>query len=542
MKTLEFALQVNHAQQATLNCWLESLRWVWNEGLRLCQEFDRYSAWDKHSKSWTACCPRFGDEKIRWIKQEDTWIAAPYSPIATKRNPTRFFCPLPPAKEYRQPQLPNISEFSLAAAFAHKRHPDKPWLKAIPANFIRGVTQSLNTAWQRYKKGEMGEPRFKGKSHPLETLTNNDAKIIRRDGDRLKIPNLGWIKVRGLSKRWKDATICSLRLVRRASGWVAHLAGYTADDNKDKATPIQESAFPKPSQPLVGVALIGKGGLHHATDLKAQRVGNFSLKEAKKLERLQRKLARQEYLSNRWTRTKVAIGKLHEKIRLRRKNWNHKLSTFLVRTYATLVMQAIKPGAKRRPEPIPVNTDPPQWAENGATVRSLKNRTIADLGQGQFISFVKQKAIKAGREVVEVASDAKLFGTELAQKLREDFISSRGYDKCLSKLKRLKEGLSSSVQGEGEQSPYLPAGETTPTSSTSTRKQKNQGRSPKKAFRVKDTASSNGSEVLENTLTTEVASATHYQSHEELDSNSHREGYLNFSLEDKTKSGFEQPP
>lgn len=480
MKTLEFALHPNSSQQASLSGWLEALRWVWNEGLRLCLEFDRYSAWDKQSKTWTACCPRFGDEKIRWLKEGDNWIAAPYSPIATRRNPTRFFCPLPPAKEYRQPQLPNISEFSLASAFAHKRHPDKPWLKAIPANFIRGVTQSLNTAWQRYKKGEQGEPRFKGRGNSLETLTNNDAKIIKRDGDRLKIPNLGWIRLKELTQRWGETAISSLKICQRPSGWYVQLSGE-----------LPEKSFPNPSRPVAGVALICKGA-HHATHYKRQTIqyrphqlerklhrlerqlaqqpneGSEQLLEGLKakisraytliqarvhklearLLRLQRQLARQQFLSSNWQRTKKEIGKLHEQIRLRRRNLNHKLSTFLVRQYDTLAIQKIKPGPKKRPQPVPINTDPQQWAENGALERSRKNRYIADLGIGQFVSFVKSKAEKAGRKVVEVATETGLFGQELARKLQTEYISGRRYDECESELMPVKGGDSPSVQQE----------------------------------------------------------------------------------------------
>jgi putative transposase len=453
MKTLEFALHLNSSQQATLNGWLESLRWVWNEGVRLCLEFDRYSAWDKQSKTWSACCPRFGDEKIRWIKDEGNWIAAPYSPIATRRNPTRLFCPLPPAKEYRQPHLPNISEFSLASAFAHKRHPDKPWLKAIPANFIRGVTQSLNTAWQRYKKGEMGEPRFKGKSRPLETLTNNDAKIIKRDGDRLMIPNLGWLRVRDLTERFGEVAICTLKICKRPSGWYVQLTG----DLPQKQL--------KPSNRVVGVAFTDKN-CHHITD-NGKRVEppRYMAASAKKLARLQCKLSRQQFLGQNWEKTKQQIGRLHEKIRLQRRNFNHKLSTYLVRTYGAIAVQQISHGPKRRPEPKVVNGE---YAPNGALERTIKNRYLVDLGTGQFVSFIQQK-VKDQDRTFAAKSTPKGIATAqgVAERIRSELVSTgsgRIYPECAGEVMPVKGGESPSVQQEPGQPGHASVAGTTQSS------------------------------------------------------------------------------
>ena len=56
MRTVEFKLSLNQSQQVKVDSWLNTLRWVWNRGLHLLEEFNRNARWDKDSKSWVPCC------------------------------------------------------------------------------------------------------------------------------------------------------------------------------------------------------------------------------------------------------------------------------------------------------------------------------------------------------------------------------------------------------------------------------------------------------------------------------------------------------
>lgn len=162
MKTNEYKLYLNQTQQRTIHGWMESLRWVWNEGLGLLKELDAFSHYDKYSKG------------------QNRWIAISYTPIAFLK-PYRSFCPV--SQDWKEPCLSNASAFGLAAYFAHKRHPDKPWLQAIPANFIRGVTTALATAWEQYKKKtQRGIPRFKRFGETFSTCScSPDQKRLERN-------------------------------------------------------------------------------------------------------------------------------------------------------------------------------------------------------------------------------------------------------------------------------------------------------------------------------------------------------------------------
>jgi transposase len=57
MRTLEFGLYPTKSQELQLFAWLELHRRIWNYGLALLIELDRFTAYDKASKARLPCCP-----------------------------------------------------------------------------------------------------------------------------------------------------------------------------------------------------------------------------------------------------------------------------------------------------------------------------------------------------------------------------------------------------------------------------------------------------------------------------------------------------
>jgi putative transposase len=436
---------------------MDSLRWVWNHGLELIQEVDSFTYWDKHTKTLVPCCPL--PWEYRWFKDGDSWVAAPYSSITARGKQYRSVCPIPQA--HREPRLRKVSAFELAAYFAHKRHPDKEWLTQVPSGFIRGITQSLVVAWDKYKKGERKAPRFKSKTNGYKTITHDDPKKLALDGNYLKIPRIGKVKVRGLLKRWGETEIRALRICKRPSGWYLQLVGEVSN------------TLCKPSTKAVGVAFSGSG-LHHATDRKKVKAPGFLNRQQKRLARLQRKQARQQPGSSNQQKTKRRIGKLHERVRLQRRNFNHKLSTYMVRAFGLIAIQKTWHGPKRRPEPKVVGGE---YVPNGATLRAIENRYRADLGVGQFVGFIKQKALLAGRELIEVpASDSSLQGQELASSIRSEALVAFGgvYGVCAPEVMPVKGSPRESVQQEsGKPEHRSEATAATSSKKTASRKQTN---------------------------------------------------------------------
>lgn len=102
----------------------------------------------------------------------------------------------------------------------------------------------------------------------------------------------------------------------------------------------------------------------------------------KKLVKLQRKLSKKKEGSNNRNKARLKVARLHAKISDIRKDFNHKLSTKLVRENQTLYVESL------------------------AVKDMMKNRklskAISDVGWGQFLTFLSYKSEWYGRELVGI--------------------------------------------------------------------------------------------------------------------------------------------
>ena len=425
MKTLEFKLRLNRAERETVNQWLSTLRWVWNEGLGLLIECDRYSAFNKtdapegETKEQKAIrlrrapmCP-IGWE-YRYLKQGDEWIPVPYSERAYVK-PYRPFCPLRSHHEhgaesdqpwdYHEPKLNHPSLYDLQGYFTHKNHPNNDRLKDVPANFIRGTLHSLSTAWDRYKGRKGGQPKFKRKGQTGGSLIHEDGKAIVVKGDTVRVPKLGIFRVRGLIKRWGNTQIKVLKVMKRPSGYYLQLTGELPEK---PMKPRSFGASQRESHPLKLTIQQRDGVLAvREFDGREYRPAPEDVKLLNRLKELQQQLSRQNYLSKNWYKTKEKIGKIHETLRLRGRNYNQKLSTYIVRTHGDIEIEAGKIGMIDAPETILSRVDPPHYEPNGAERVADINKQRSAKRSGQFVELISQKAKKNGREVSRVKPEKK---------------------------------------------------------------------------------------------------------------------------------------
>ncbi len=403
MRTLEFRLYPTRPQAQQLEAWLELHRRIWNFGLSLLQELDSFSAYDKASKTRAPCCPL--PWVYRYVKPTDdtpapageSWLRFPYSEVR-RHSRAGLCCPIP--QDYRPPRLNGDSSLSLNTFFAKKNH--KAWieLQGCPNTVIRGTLQALGTAWAEYRSGKrdaMGRtrrpPRFKSARFPITTLSDIDCKKSAHvDGDTVKLPVLGEVRIKGNrdGRRWpSDLTVCTYRIQREPSGWYLLLVG----------------DIPAPTVRETGLAVgIDAGVAHTLTTSTGKHIDGPAALAAslRKLERLQQQMARQEKGGANWRKTVEKIKRTHEKIRRTRKLFAHKASTFLLRTYGTVVIEDLKlSNMVRRPAPKPAE-DGQSFLPNQAAAKSGLNRSMLDAGLGQLRTMLEAKGKERGRLVMAV--------------------------------------------------------------------------------------------------------------------------------------------
>jgi putative transposase len=392
MKTIEFKFTPNRQQEATLNEWLSALKWVWNQSLRLAEDFERFQAWDKVSKSYVPCCP-IGWE-YRYEKLENgEWAHYSCSTIAVgRKGEYKPVCPI--KQDWREQLIQNVSHFGLKYYFTQKNHPNKPWFCEVPAKFVNGIVKSFADAWSAYKKGKRKKPKFKGERERITTLIDIQSKKTKIVCKYIHITKLGAIKVKTLDERWNHQTpIVALRICKRPSGWYLQLTG-------DVPTEIEP-----PSDRACGIDV----GLQYIIADDAGKVVDppkYYRKAEKRLRKLQRKVSRQRLMNGGETggtkRSRQKIAKLHEKTRLQRCNFNHKISTYTVRTFGSIAVEDIKiANLTRKPSPK-MSEDGKGYKKNGAKAKAGLNKSFADAGLGQLLTMMETKAKVRGREFVRV--------------------------------------------------------------------------------------------------------------------------------------------
>ena len=385
IKTLEFKLSLNVAQTASIERWLDVQRWVWNQGLAHLKEFEAFSHYNKHDKTYAPCCPV--PWEYRWQKSDDDeWIAIPYSTVRPFKK-AGLCCPLPQA--YRQPKLDRDSEYSLTPLFAHKLHGDKEWYRECPYKITQGTIKLLATSWQEYRKGMRKSPRFKrrGENRTLNDTQSGNCKV---DGGCVKLPKLGRLRVRSLEKRWPTGLqVKNYRIKKEPSGYYLLLVGEVPTE------------APKPSKKVAGfdagiVHILNDDAGHHIDmPMPLQR-------RLKAMKRLQRKASRQVKGSANQKKTYAKIAQLHEKIRRDRKAWHHKLSTFAVRKYDGIAVEKLNlAGMTKRPKAKPKENGS-GYEHNMATAKAGLNRRLLDAGIGGFYAMMEAKSKAFGREFVRV--------------------------------------------------------------------------------------------------------------------------------------------
>lgn len=253
---------------------------------------------------------------------------------------------------------------------------DNPWLAAGSVTVQQQALRDLDQAWRNFFNGTHQHPTWRKRGqHEGFRIVGSQALRVRRDNRRwssVLVPKVGWVKVRRTRAvpDWK-----SYRVTRdRAGRW--HIAFAAIPD------PI-----PAPGTgEIVGVdrgvkvaAALSTGELTSPAGLRP--------KEAERLLRLQRRLARAQRGSNRRAQVKTQIARLKAREADRRKDWVEKTSTDLARRFDVVRVEDLNIRGMTRT--ARGTLDAP-----GRNVRQKAglNRGILAAGWGQFVTRLEQKA------------------------------------------------------------------------------------------------------------------------------------------------------
>ena len=218
--------------------------------------------------------------------------------------------------------LPKPSQQSLRRQLNVIKREQFPWMLEVTKNAPQMAIIQLGQAFQNFFAGRARYPQFRRKGvRDRFSLTNDQFSV---EGSRIRIPNLGWVRMRETVRF--AGKIMSATVRRVADRWFVSIAVDTQDDSH---LPQAEN------QGAVGVDL-GVAAL--ATLSTGERIPGPKAHQALlgRLRRTSRSLSRKVKGSANRRKAKAKLAKLHARIATIRADALHKLTTDLTRRFHTI--------------------------------------------------------------------------------------------------------------------------------------------------------------------------------------------------------------
>ncbi|MEH2195566.1 MAG: transposase [Nostoc sp.] len=256
--TYQYALNPTSQQIETMTEWLNICRGVWNYALA-------------ERKDWY---------KSRSCRIDAASIKAEYIIAADAPRPN----------------------FALQCKALTEAKKTKPWLKSVQSQVLQQVLKQLENAFTSMWEQKCGFPRFKKLGRMRSFLFPQFEKnpIL---GNRIKLPVIGYVKIR-LSRPIPDGFILKqVRIVRKASGWFAMLS-LQCDVNVPDSMPHGHS---------LGIDL---GLLSFLATWDSETIARpkFFIDTQRKLKLLQKRASSKIKGSNNWRKAQAKVARLHEHI------------------------------------------------------------------------------------------------------------------------------------------------------------------------------------------------------------------------------------
>lgn len=259
-------------------------------------------------------------------------------------------------QEYIIPADAPYPNYHVQAKALTKARKENPRLASVNAQVEQQVLRTLERAFLDRERKGLGYPRFKNHSRMRSFVFPQMLKDCVK-GNRIKLPQLGWVKFRQSRSIPDGFSVKQARIVRKATGYFVILS---LQSDVDIPHPI-------PHGHPVGLD-IGFISAVVTSDNESIPRPRFLNKYSRELKRLQRMLKKKQKGSCGWKNVQKRIARLHFKTASHRKDYHFKLSHHLVNDVGMIFVEDINFR---------------MWQ------RSFLSKSSADFGFGQFINILE---------------------------------------------------------------------------------------------------------------------------------------------------------
>ncbi len=190
-----------------------------------------------------------------------------------------------------------------------------PHLAQVHSQVLQSTLKRLDQAWDDFFKVEgRGFPKFKNQNR-FRSFVYPQIKRSDFKDTEIRLPSIGWLRIRKSREYPRGMTPKQLRIVRKATGYFAQII-FVSHESVPEALPGETS---------LGLDA-GISSFVASSRGELIKTPEFVLSAARKLKSLQRRLKNKIKGSVNWLRLQKKIAKLHFKVANRREDWLYKLA------------------------------------------------------------------------------------------------------------------------------------------------------------------------------------------------------------------------
>ncbi|ADI13685.1 RNA-guided endonuclease TnpB family protein [Truepera radiovictrix] len=208
-----------------------------------------------------------------------------------------------------------------------KKQPETGWLKGVDSQLLQQALKDVDRSFKNFFEKRSRFPRFKSRKREMPSF--RIPQRVKVEDGKVYVPKIGWVRIR--QSQDIDCKTKSATFKRDATGkWYVTL---TAEfEMPDVPLP------PAKPENVVGIDLGLKDFAVLSSGEREAPPKHYRAAE-KKLKRAQRALSRKQKGSKNRDRARQQLARIHQKVRNKRQDFLHKMTTSLVRGYEGICIE-----------------------------------------------------------------------------------------------------------------------------------------------------------------------------------------------------------